>query len=140
EKMRYLVSTGYLRQNGLIEENSYDRYDVRVNVNADLTGNLRLNAILKGTYSLIKEPAYVGLFGTGDMNSLIASAFTRNATVPERKSDGTYGTWMGHPGPWEALDGESFYNDRDADFINNVSLEWEAIPSLKLTGRVGYNL
>src|SRR5690606_36104675 len=99
----------------------------------------RLNAILRGTYSLLREPARVGLTGTGDMDALIASAFSRNATVPKRRSDGTYGTWMGHPGPWEALDGESFYQNRIGSFANNASLEWDALKSLKITGRIGYN-
>lgn len=139
EGIRYLVSTGYLRQDGLIAKNYYDRYDIRANINANLSDRLRLNAILRGTYSLLREPARVGLTGTGDMDALIASAFSRNATVPKRRSDGTYGTWMGHPGPWEALDGESFYQHRIGSFANNASLEWDALKSLKITGRIGYN-
>src|SRR5690606_4154894 len=139
EGIRYLVSTGYLRQDGLIAKNFYDRYDIRANINANLSDRLRLNAILRGTYSLLREPARVGLTGTGDMDALIASAFSRNATVPKRRSDGTYGTWMGHPGPWEALDGESFYQNRIGSFANNASLEWDALKSLKITGRIGYN-
>lgn len=139
EKLQYLVSTGYLKQNGVIEKNYYDRFDMRVNVSSELSDHLKLSVLFKSTYADRHEPAVVDNTGTHPFASLISKAFTRNATVPGRKSDGTYGLWMGKTGPWVGLASESFYEDQTTDFVNNIALEWDVINSLKITGRVGYN-
>lgn len=136
--LQYLVSSGYLRQNGIIEQNYHDRYDIRLNINSQLRENLKLNATFNSTYSNTHQPTIIDIFGTQDFGSLISKSFTRNATVPGRKSDGTYGTWMGHPGSWEGLDSESFYKDASTNIFNNTSIEWDIIKSLKLTSRLGY--
>lgn len=139
EAIQYLVSAGYLKQKGVIDRNYYDRYDLRLNINSNLSENLKLNALFKSTFGKRNEPAIVDIFGTQSFGGLISKAFSSNATVPGKRSDGTFGTWMGHPGPWVALESESFYEDKATDFVNNISLEWDVINSLKLTGRIGYN-
>src|SRR5699024_5668663 len=57
EDTRYLFSIGYLSQNGLIEQNNYNRYDLFLNVDSDLKDYLRLSAKLFGNQSLSNEPA-----------------------------------------------------------------------------------
>src|SRR5690606_14970439 len=57
EDARYLFSTGYLKQNGLIEQNEYDRYDLRLNVNSNLNNKFRLGAKLVGSQSYRNRPA-----------------------------------------------------------------------------------
>lgn len=138
EGIQYLVSAGYLKQNGLVEQNGVDRYDIRVNLSSELNEKVKLTALLKGTFSSLLEPAYMGTQGLDDMSGLISTAFTRNATVPGKRSDGTYGIWLGWPGPWVSLKSESFYEEKTADYMTNFSLEWDIFDSLKLTGRIGY--
>ena len=55
----YLFSAGYLKQNGLIDKNSYDRYDLLLNVNAKLRDNLQLNVKISGNQTENKRPAAV---------------------------------------------------------------------------------
>ena len=48
--MRYLVSIGYLQNEGTIEGTGYQRYSARTNISADVTKWLRLNLNLNGYY------------------------------------------------------------------------------------------
>ena len=45
EKVQYMVSLGYLRQNGLLDNNYYNRYNARVNLGAELAKNLKLQVV-----------------------------------------------------------------------------------------------
>ena len=142
ESNRYLFSAGYLRQNGLIEQNHYDRYDMRLNMNSKLEENLNLNVKLFGNQALRKEPAGIETNGTSvsDMvNAIVGAANHYNATFPGRKSDGTYGIAMGHPVARAHLDGESFGENEGTDISANVALDWSILESLKLTGRMAYD-
>lgn len=140
EDARYLFSTGYLKQNGIIEQNGYDRYDLRLNVSSNLRDNVRLNAILSGTQSLRNRPAGITTDGArvSDINGVIQAANSYNATVPGRRSDGTYGTFMGHPVAEGHLASGSFGETRNTSFGSNVSLEWDILESLKISSRISY--
>src|SRR5680860_516239 len=140
EDARYLFSTGYLKQNGIIEQNEYDRYDMRLNINSKLHDNLRLNAIFSGNQSLGNSPAGITSDGArvGDLNEVIRAANSYNAAVPGKRSDGTYGVFQGHPVAEGHLDSGSFSEARSTNFSSNVSLEWDIIESLKLSSRISY--
>ncbi len=140
EDTRYLFSAGYLNQNGLIEQNNYNRYDLFLNVNSDLKDYLRLDAKLFGNQSLSNEPAGITTDGTrvSDINGIIRAANAYNATVPGRRSDGTFGVQMGHPVAAGHLASESFGEDRNVNVGSNISLELDLLESLQLSSRLGY--
>jgi TonB-dependent starch-binding outer membrane protein SusC len=137
--VRYLFSAGYLRKNGVVAKNYNDRYDVLLNVYSELRDNLKLNVSFKGINDLIKEPAIID-GGLRNFNHLISLAQRSPTTFPGKRSDGTYGVYVGHPAAQAGLDSESFYEKDGSRLQSNVSLEWDIFSSLKLTGRAGYNL
>ena len=136
EGIQYLVSGGYLRQNGNITKNYYDRYDFRVNLNSKLRDNLNLNIKLFGNKSLQMEPARVDNTVVYDMNQIISTAAIYNATIPGKNSDGTYGVSMGHPSPEASVDSKSFGKTRNTYFVSDAVLEWDIIQHLKLSGSI----
>ncbi len=136
----YLFSAGYLRQNGLIEKNNYDRYDLLLNVNAKLKDNLQLNVKISGNQTQDKRPAAVPAPGTktSDMSSIAATAHHDNATAPGLKSDGTYGVVMGHAVAEARIAGGGYGLTQGTRFDNNISLDWNILKSLKWSNRISY--
>ncbi|WP_236974416.1 SusC/RagA family TonB-linked outer membrane protein [Membranihabitans maritimus] len=140
EEAVYLFSAGYLKQNGLVRRNEYDRYDLQLNVNSRLKDNLNLNIKLFGYQSLNERPAGIATDGarTVDMSGVIQAANHYNASVAGKKSDGTYGIIQGHPVAEAHLDSKSFGETRNTNFNTNISLEWDILSSLKFNNRVSY--
>jgi len=48
DKIRYFVSAGHLNQEGLLENNKFKRYNLRSNIDADVTSTTRLSLDLSG--------------------------------------------------------------------------------------------
>jgi TonB-linked SusC/RagA family outer membrane protein len=140
ENTRYLVSAGYLKQDGLVDKNSYERYDMRINLNSNLRNNLKLNTKIFGFSSTASEPAYVDAPGRPvvGIEGLINVATHTNATIPGKKSDGTYGLIGGHPVYQALMESISFGKTKGMNINAQTSLAWDITKHLNVTGRVGY--
>lgn len=75
EKVQYMVSLGYLRQNGLLDNNYYNRYNARVNLGAELAKNLKLQVRLSGMTSDRHEPSTRVLWILADLKGLFLMPF-----------------------------------------------------------------
>jgi TonB-linked SusC/RagA family outer membrane protein len=135
---QYLFSTGYLKQNGIIDKIDYERYDYRLNLTSKVRDNLKLYAKLSGNFSTRNEPSMLYENSLGGFDAILRSAGVP-AIVPGEKSDGTYGTYMGQPTVEAGLNSDSFFKSRNTFFMNNFSFEWNIINSLKFTGRIAYD-
>jgi len=140
DQTQYMVSTNYLKENGIVEEVNYDRYNMRINVNSEIKNNLTVNAKLFGNYSVRNEPttAYEGTIRDFGQIMRWVNAFPN--TVPGKKSDGTYGVHMQFPSPQGMREAPGFTKEKNHRFGNNISLEWNVIEPLKLTGRASYTM
>lgn len=56
EKFRYFVSLGAYNQQGIIPRTSFDRYNVRVNLDANITKDFSISAGIAARESIQKEP------------------------------------------------------------------------------------
>ncbi|PXV58927.1 TonB-linked SusC/RagA family outer membrane protein [Dysgonomonas alginatilytica] len=129
----YFLSLGYLRQNGLVAKNNYDRYNFVLNLDNKLADNLTLRASISGKTQKTEEPR-----GEIDMSGMIGYAVREGPIYAGRKSDGTYGYQDNYcPEGW--LDSESFRKDKSNNFLGSIDLIWEVIKGLTLTGKAGYN-
>lgn len=135
---QYLFSAGYLKQDGIVKKVSYDRYDLRLNLHSSLRDNLQLDVRSYTFFDNSNEPAMLWENQVTGLDGIMRAAVSFPATIPGRKSDGTYGTYMGHPTAEAGIDSRSFNKNKNSYFQNNVSLEWEPVKSLKVTGRVAY--
>ena len=138
----YFFSVGYLKQNGLVAKNSYDRYDMMLNVKSDLRDNLVLNVKVSGNTSTEKRPAGIITAGysPSDMMELIGNASHHPAVVPGKKSDGTYGIVMAHPVADASIDSGGFGESSGTNLTSIGSLDWNIFESLKITERFSYLL
>ncbi|MET0393932.1 MAG: TonB-dependent receptor [Chitinophagaceae bacterium] len=89
DKVQFLLSAGYFGQNGIVVEKNdgFERYNFRVNVNANLTERLRIGTNLNLSYSKQDK-----LSSSGDVPGVIRHAMIRPPVLGVYKdpSDPTY--------------------------------------------------
>lgn len=140
EKVQYMVSLGYLRQNGLLDNNYYNRYNGRVNLSAELAKNLKLQVRLSGVTSDRHEPSTPGILDTGGFKGIIANAVRFPGMTPSYLQNGEVGLGpklQGTPVAW--VDCASSYREDFDKFKNNIELSYQPIDGLTLKVIGGYN-
>ncbi len=137
ENINYFFSTGYVRQDGLIQENSFKRNNILLNLSSKISEKLELNIGLTGDISTIDEPSNAG--AAGDMGNIILGSVRLPVIYPGRLPDGTYG-WINVQHPEASLDSYSFQNDKKHHFLGNASLKWKVFNGFSLSGKIGYDM
>jgi len=88
EKVGFYVAANYFNQDGIIEGSGFDRYSVRLNLNADISDKLRLGLNLNPTYtSSDKVPAGSPYFARPP--GIVYSGIIHSPTVKPYNDDGT---------------------------------------------------
>lgn len=140
EKVQYMVSLGYLRQNGLLDNNYYNRYNARVNLGAELAKNLKLQVRLSGMTSDRHEPSTPGSLDIGGFKGIISNAVRFPGLTPTYLQNGEVGLGpklQGTPVAW--VDCASSYREDYDKFKNNIELSYQPIDGLTLKILGGYN-
>lgn len=133
EKNSYMFSTSYLRQNGIVAENYYNKYNFLLNFDSQLKDNLNLKVSMNGYTSDTDEPRQFD----GDMTSMIGFAVREAPVYAGRKSDGTYG-YQDNYSPEAWLASSSFTSRKNTYFLGGAELAWELFKDFTLSGKVGY--
>lgn len=137
ESSIYNISLGYLDQKGIIDETSFQRYNLRANITNKLTENLSLNLILGGRIADDNEPTSVSSNAGVGVEGIVAYSIKIPNTIPGRLSNGYYGNQVGFTTEgW--MDSESYVSNDYKDVYTNLSLDWDITESLKFTLKNGY--
>ena len=142
----YRFSIGYLRNDGLLQNNLYNnygdnllnyynKYNLRLNVDSELTKKLKLTANISGTADDEKGPA--AATGDGTTMRVVTRVARMPATIAGRTSEGYYGR-VDKGSPWADIDATSFELNRNYYFLGNADLEYKIIEPLKIVARGGY--
>lgn len=107
EKSTYSVSFGYLKQNGTVETQNFDRYTMRIKNDFDISSHLKIGYTLAGSMNNSKDI-------NGDIFHQIYSALP---IVPVRYADGSYGD----PLDFGATSSAQFNPQATLDFFNQRS-------------------
>ncbi len=137
EAIRYMTSVGYQRQEGLIKHSNKDRYNFRVNLDANPTDRLEMNASISYTNLDILEPtnSYVG----GGDDQIFRQVRRISPMVPYKKSNGDYGTiGDGNPIAWMDLGGT--INKKRHYMQSSGSLKYNIWDGLSIKGVASYKL
>lgn len=140
EKTSYMLSLGYLNQDGLVKHNSYDKYTARVNLTNKLSEKITLTTRISGLKSKRGEPSTPGSMDTGGVGGLIRDALRFPGLWATKLSDGSFGSGpklMGTAPAW--LDSNSFYRESYNKFHSNLELAYRPIEGLSLKAIGGYN-
>lgn len=133
EKNIYLFSLGYLRQDGIVAQNRYDKYNFQFNLDSEIQENIHLNVNLSGYSANTDEPRHF----EGDLTNMIGYAVREGPIFAGRRSDGTYG-YQDNYSPEAWMDSESFVNRKNKYFLGGAELAWNFMKNLTLSGKVGY--
>ncbi len=144
DKVRYFLSGGYLTQDGVVKQSSFDRYSVRAYVNAELLPKLRVGLILNPSFRRTAEPLTDGHWAD---NGVINAALSAVPMAPVYAADGiTYSSQTelagayGWPGITNPLANITEYNNtiQNMTLLSNAFAEYEIIQGLqyRVTGNV----
>lgn len=139
QSTKYLLSFGYLKQNGLVEKNDYSRYTARINLTTNLLSNLKLTTRASGIMSNRNEPAVPAGDDVADMNGIIIKALRFPGVTPVKLSNGEYSKGQelhGTPPAW--IESASFYSLPEYKTTVNLSLNYKPIESIELTAMGGF--
>jgi TonB-dependent starch-binding outer membrane protein SusC len=141
EKIAYSISGSHLYQQGIVapKKTDFRRNTARASIKADLSDKIKMNTNV--TYTYLDRDS-VNDFGLG---SVLFNALNTPSTYSPYDTNGDFTLLPSSSGlgieiinPLAQI--ENTYNDYDLKKINGtVSLEYQILDKLNLTGRVGFN-
>ncbi|WP_461088779.1 TonB-dependent receptor [Spirosoma gilvum] len=146
DKARYLVSGGYLKQDGIIKGSSLDRYTVRANVDVNITPQLRVGLNLNPSFKNQQEVLSDGHWAN---NGIINAALSAMPMAPIYAADGvTYSSQTelaapyNYPGITNPIANITEYhsNYQQINLLGNSYLEYNFLKAFKYraTGNLNF--
>lgn len=87
DKARYFISGGYFSQEGIIINSDYNRYNLRVNVDAQITNKIKVGTSTFGSYGYGRFANTESHYGQG---GLLSNVLAASPTIPVYNPDGSY--------------------------------------------------
>ncbi|QHS54703.1 TonB-dependent receptor [Mucilaginibacter sp. 14171R-50] len=129
EKSTYSVSFGYLKQQGTVETNSFDRYTMRIKNDFDLSKALKIGYTVAGSMNNSRDID----------GSIFHQIFAAVPITPVRYADGTYGD----PNDFNVTSSAMFNPQVTLDFFNqrskNYRLNGSAYADLKFANHFTFH-
>lgn len=141
DRIQYMATAGYLRHDGLLKNNYYNKYNVRLNLNAKITKGLSMGIRFNGMASDRHEPSTPGQLDSAGYAGIMLAALRYPGLLPSYMSDGSNGNGLkgsGTPVAWVEKCA-SFYRQDFDKFGGNLDLTYKPIKGLTLKGIGGYN-
>ena len=141
DKLRYFASLGYMNQHGNISAYTYERYNIRANINSQISDNLSLKLTIAGGTDNKNNPGFSsgGSESDGTWMSVARQAVASHPYLPK--------TYQGLPtatpnkigqgsSPIAAVEQSGYNRNEGYEVQTNIELEYK-VPALKgLTARV----
>lgn len=137
---KYNLSFGYLFQDGIVVNNDYSRYNVRLNMTTALDDKFTLITRLAAINSKVNEPmAPAGAAGfSGDMLGIIGQAARTPPIYNGRLPNGDFDRGLGFGTTVANLASESFYMQKNVNLNGSLRLDYQVINDLKLSALTSY--
>jgi TonB-linked SusC/RagA family outer membrane protein len=140
-KLRFFTNVGYLNQGGIIRDVSFERTNIRSNIEYQLNPNIQVSLNLAGRLENRHQPGTSP--GAQDItinnykNIIFYSILARPTTKPTLPD----GTDLGWGNPFVARDKSGFFDRRDHVFQSTVSIQAKVpqIKGLTLKGNFSYD-
>lgn len=141
DKMKFYLSGGYFNQQGVIKTSEFQRFNLRTNIDAQLSDKLTVGTSLTGSHGFGRYPNTEGHYGTGNV---LMAALAASPTIPVYDENGGYFFdqndvidglgWLANP--LAMLEGYS--DDRKiTDILSNNFIEYSILDGLTLKSSLG---
>ncbi|MCE6989689.1 TonB-dependent receptor [Dyadobacter sp. CY323] len=91
DKIKYMTSGGYFKQNGIVLNSDFERYTFRVNLEAQASKRFKIGLNLTPAYTISNPTGSEGHWSAG---GIVLSALTMAPHLPVYKEDGSYTTGL----------------------------------------------
>lgn len=128
----YMVSAGYLNQNGIMVHSNREQFNLRSNVDVKLSDKFAVHTSLSYINNKYEDPtnSYVG----GGSDQIIRQVNLFAPWVPYKNEDGTYGT-LGDGNPIAWLDLDQTIKRRRQNFTGILAIDYQILKELKFTAK-----
>lgn len=137
---QYFLSVGYLNEQGLVQNNGYERYNVRLNLISELAKTLTLTTRIAGSVEEATEPTTTANKNSSGVEGIIQTAVRYPSTYLGQASNGDFGIGPesgGTPVSWLASKG--YYTRPTTKTSINSRLDWTPLKDLIISAVGGYN-
>lgn len=130
EKVRYYSSLGYLKQDGLYNNNSYNRFNFRSNIDVDVSKIINLQLDFSGDLENKKRPGI-------SASTLFSNIMRTPPTEVNQYSNGGYSIFSRNP----PINGGGYDNSESFSFQSRIALNIDIpfIEGLSATAQVAYD-
>lgn len=150
ETSQYIVSGNYFKQNGLIENSSFDRFNLRTAITSELSKYLKIGTNVNLSYSKTRIVGTSGDGYSGAAASIVRYALFRTPGTPVYNAKGQLvdlpkqdpsvnGNFLGDGINPVALANSSNDNNYDYSILGNAYVELTPVKGLKIRSDFGIN-
>ena len=134
--VHYMVSGGYLYQNGTMRNSDRDQFNLRSNIDMKVSDRITLHTNMSYIHNNHSEP--IPSYAVGDLAGGIFHQLSRIAPwIPYKYEDGSYGS-IGDGNPIAWLDANERVKYRIQNFSATVGADWQIYADLKFTLKGSY--
>ncbi len=137
---QYFLSVGYLNEQGLVINNGYERFNLRLNLESELAKTLTLTTRVAASVEEANEPTTTANRTPSGVEGIIVVADRYPAIYLGQASNGDFGSGpesAGTPVSWLASKG--YYARPTSKASVNAQLDWRPLNDLTLSAIGGYN-
>ena len=141
EKTKFFLSAGYFNQEGIVLTSDYKRFNMRSNIDAQITDKIKIGSSISGSYGYGRFANTEGHYGDG---GILDMALAASPTIPIydtlgnpyfSQADVTDGLgWLANP--LSVLNGYSD-NRKVADILFNNFVEYKILDGLTFKSSIG---
>jgi TonB-linked SusC/RagA family outer membrane protein len=138
--LQYIAAGGYLHQDGLVDHTYFDKYNARLNVNAQIAPKLKFSSRVSGVFAKRNEASTPGSVNVTGLEAIVGTAVRYPGLFPTKLSNGNYGRGsksLGTPLAW--VDSKSFISNATDKFSSGADLTYTPIKGLNIKVMGGYN-
>ena len=139
ESTSYYASLGAARQQGIVEDSGFERYNAKITVNYEVTGELNLGARLNGLYR--RDDEVHSSFANNLNAGALYAAYNYDPTAPVRNENGEFfeAANIASENPLASINGDDQTNNNQRVY-GTFFAEYNVIPSLALKVQLGGDL